>query len=205
MKYLKMLGLAAVAAMAVMAFFGASSASATVLCTTTTTPCGTGWHIDKLEASLKAGTSAKLRSTGGALEATCTKADSTVEKTVTGSSTTTATGSVSIANLAWTECAQTTDTLEGGELEVHQISGTDNGTVTAKGFRVTVVIGGLSCVYGAGTGIDLGKLTGGEDAILDIEAVVLKQSGSAFLCPSNSVWEGEYTITNHKAVYVETS
>jgi hypothetical protein len=35
MKYLKMLGLAAIAAMGLMAFLGASTASATVLCETT--------------------------------------------------------------------------------------------------------------------------------------------------------------------------
>jgi hypothetical protein len=41
MKYLKMLGLAVVAAAALSAFMGAGSASATVLCTTNSTPCGT--------------------------------------------------------------------------------------------------------------------------------------------------------------------
>ena len=204
MKRLKVFSLAAVAAMALTAFIGASSASATVLCTTTSTPCGTGWHIDTLELSVKPGTSLKIRNTSGALEATCSKVDVKYEKTVTGSSTVTAKGLVSIANLKWTECTQTTDTLEGGELEVHQISGTDNGTVTATGFKVTVVTAGVSCVYGAGAGIDLGILTGGPNADLDLEAVVQKQSGS-FLCPSDQVWEGGGTLTNHNAIYIETS
>src|SRR5512144_2251569 len=47
MKYIKMLGLAAVAAAALMAFVGASSASATVLCKTSVVGtggiCPTGW------------------------------------------------------------------------------------------------------------------------------------------------------------------
>ena len=63
MKYVKMLGLAAVAAMALMAFLGASSASATVLCKThITSGCAAaGWdYAGPLEASLKPGTSAFL-------------------------------------------------------------------------------------------------------------------------------------------------
>ena len=205
MKCLKALGLASVTAMALTAFLGAGSASATVLCTTTSTPCGTGWHVDRLEFGLRAGTSSRLRSTSGFLEATCTGSSFVATKTVTGSSTSTSRSAVTAANLTWSNCAQTTDTLEGGELEIHQISGTDNGTVGAGGFRITTVIGGLGCIYGAGIGIDLGKLTGGFDTILDIEAVLLKQPGSAFLCQSNVVWEAEYTLTNHNAVYVETS
>jgi hypothetical protein len=202
MKYLKLLGLAAVAAMALMAFFGASSASATVLCTTTSTPCGTSWHIDTIEASLKSGTTASLHSTGGALEATCTGSTSKATKKSTGSSTTTPVGEVTAANLTWSGCNQTTDTLGGGELEVHTIAGTDNGTVTAKGFEVTVNLGGVSCVFTAGNGIDLGTLTGGANAVLDFNAVVTKKSGS-FLCPSDSQWTGQYQVTNHSAVYVE--
>jgi hypothetical protein len=205
MKYLKMIGLAAVAAMACMAFFGASSASATVLCTTTSTPCGEKWHIDTVEASVKTGASAILRSTGGALEATCgTGSASVATKVATGSSTTTPVGSVAKAGLTWSNCTNTTHTLAGGELEVHHIAGTDNGTVTAKGFEVTVVLSSVSCTYGAQGGIDLGTLTGGHSATLHITAVVNKVAGS-FLCPADSVWEGDYTVTNHTNVFVTAS
>jgi hypothetical protein len=204
MKYLKMLGLAAVAAMALTAFIGASSASATVLCTTTSTPCGAEWHVDKIQSTLKKGTTAKLHSTGGSLEATCTESSSTANKKITGNSTETATGEVTAANLTWGGCSQTTDTLAGGELEVHSITGSDNGTVTAKGFEVTVIIAGVSCIFGAQTGVDLGTLTSGANATLDINAVV-KKTGGSFLCPSNSVWEGEYVVTDHTTLYVETN
>jgi hypothetical protein len=87
MKRLKALGLAAVAAMALTAFLGAGSASATVLCTTTTTPCDS--HIDQIEFSAKSATSGKEYSTGGTEEATCTGSSFSGNKTVTGSSTTT--------------------------------------------------------------------------------------------------------------------
>jgi len=108
---------------------------------------------------------------------------------------------VATTALTWGGCNQVTKTLEGGELEVHQIAGTHNGTVTAKGFKVTVVVAGVSCVFGAGTGVDLGTLTGGAPAKLDASAVVNKVEGG-FLCPADSNWTAEYTVTNHTAAYV---
>jgi hypothetical protein len=205
MKYLKMLGLAAIAAMALTASSGASSASATVLCTTTSTPCGSAWHVDELVFSVRPGSSAITRTTGGVFEATCgTGSAAMTTKKSTGSSTTTPVGSVAKAGLTWSNCTNTTDTLAGGELEVHHIAGTDNGTVTAKGFEVTFVLSGVSCTYGAGAGLDLGTLTGGHSATLHITAVVNRVAGS-FLCPPDYVWEGDYTVTNHTNVFVTAS
>jgi hypothetical protein len=211
MKYLKMLGLAAVAAMALTAFLGASSASATVLCTTTPptgTPCGTGWHVDELDLSIPAGGSVELSSTGGAFEATCTVATTKVTKDVTGSSTTTAAGIVEKGELTWgpvgNGCTNTTDTVHGGTLEIHWISGTDNGTVTAKEFEVTVVLAGVSCTFGVGAGQSIGDLTGGAPAVMHVNTVVNKTAGS-FLCPADSKWVGTYVVTNHTTVHVVTS
>ena len=204
MKYLKMLGLAAVAAMALTAFIGASSASATVLCTTTTTPCGTGWHVDSIVASVASGQSVTLKNTSGTIEATCTVASSTTTKTATGSATTTPAGTVSVANLTWgpvgSGCTNTTDTVAGGTLEVHWTSG-DNGTVTGSGFEVTVVLAGVSCTLGLEGTKSIGDITGGHPAIMHVGVGVVKKSGS-FLCPSTGTWEGTYTITNHTKVYV---
>jgi hypothetical protein len=205
MKSLKMLGLAAVATMALTAAFGASSASATVLCTTTSTPCGSAWHVDTIEASIKAGSSAILRATGFGAEATCgTGSSLTATKKTTGSSTTTPVGSVAKAGLTWSSCTNITNTLGGGEIEVHHIAGTDNGTVTAKGFEITVVFSSVTCVYGAPNGVDLGTLTGGHNATLHFTANPNKVAGS-FICPSHIVWEGDYTITNHTNVFVTAS
>jgi hypothetical protein len=210
MKYVKILGLAAVAAMALMAFLGASSASATVLCTTPNEtegctmpyPAGTEIH-----ASLKAGTSAELTDTSGEiLEDTCTA--STVKGTTGngGSSSTTVSGTTSVLTFGvagTTPCKNTTTVLNGvGNLEIHWISGTDNGTLTASGFEVTVNAG-ISCIYGASTGIDLGKVTGGAPATMDVEAVVKKVGGS-FLCPSDALWNATYVVTSPHALYVST-
>jgi hypothetical protein len=217
MKYLKMLGLAAVAAMALTAFFGASSASATVLCTTTPaagTACGTGWHVDEVDASAVG--EITLANTNKSIEATCTVATSkSVVKIVndeggvvtrfTGSATTTPIGEVTPANLTWgavgAGCSNTTDTVKGGELEIHWTPGTSDGTVTASGFQVTVVLAGVSCTLGLEGTKSIGELTGGKPAIMHVGVGVVKKAGS-FLCPSTGTWEGTYEITNHTAVYV---
>ncbi|MGN6816859.1 MAG: hypothetical protein ACTHK3_12380, partial [Solirubrobacterales bacterium] len=165
-------------------------------------PCGTGWHVDETVGTAIGSTS--LHSTGGALEATCTGSSLRGTKKSTGSSTTTPVIVVATASLTWSGCNQITETLEGGELEIHQIAGTHNGTVTAKGFKWTTAVAGLSCTLGYGAGVHLGVLTGGSPAILHISAVVTKQAGG-FLCPANSVLEGTYQLTNHTAAYVVAS
>jgi hypothetical protein len=206
MKYLKLLGLAAVAAMALTAFFGASSASATVLCTTTPaagTACGTGWHVDELHLVAKG--TITLANTNKAIEAKCTVSTSQVTKTETGDATHTPKGHVTVAGLIWGEvgkgCEQTTDTVAGGELEVHWTPGTSDGTITASGFEVTVVLAGVSCTLGLNGTQSIGELTGGAPAIVHVGVGVVKKAGS-FLCPSTGTWEGTYEITNHTAVYV---
>jgi hypothetical protein len=208
MKYVKMLGLAAVAAMALMAFLGASSASATVLCKTAETSgcAASGWDYSAgtlIKTSLEAETTATLKTTGGAIEDTCT--GSTVEgnSANTGGANETVHGEVETAKLTFTGCSQTTTVLEGGELEIHHIANTDNGTLTAKRFRVRINLG-VNCTYGAGNGTDLGTLTGGSMATMDINAVVNLQEGG-FLCPSTALWQASYTVTSPEPLYISAS
>lgn len=209
MKHLKTLGLAAVAAMALMAVAGAGTASATVLCKTAeTTGCGASWDYPAgttIDASLQPGTSAILEDTFGIHKHTCT--ESTIKSVTanTGSSTETIAGSVTAANLTFGGCTTTTDVINGGELEVHWISGTDNGTLTAKGFTITTVLAGETCVWTAGTGTDLGTLTGGPMAVFDINAVLTRHQGSGANCPSSVRWTANYTVTSPEPLYVSTS
>ena len=199
MKYLKILGLAAVAAMAVMAFVGAGTASATVVCKTTASPCGS--QASELEATLTKGGTASLQAEGITLD-TCTEGK--VKGSITSQgATVTASGPVSAANLTWGNCTQTTTTNEGGTLEVHSISGTENGTVTAKGFVVTVNTIFGSCTYGFGTTAkDLGTLVGGAPATLAIEASVPRISGP---CPATATWKANYTVTSPNPLYILAS
>jgi hypothetical protein len=209
MKYLKMLGLAVMAAAAFMAFIGANSASATVICTETITPCPAGKKIGPTEdvgvtdhfihATLEPESSASLLSTEKKLLVTCTESTVTAESEATGSATETA--KATVTKLTFGNCSSTVDVLKGGTLEVHWIEGTHHGTVTSKEAEVTVNIAGVSCTYGSQNGTDIGILTGGSMGTMEINAVVNKVAGS-FLCPSTAIWQANYTITEPEPIYV---
>lgn len=208
MKYLKMLGLAAIAAMGLMAFLGASSASATVLCSTPVHEgCGE-WDYaagTTIHVTLTAGTSAILEDTSGNTLVTCT--ESTVHGTTSNTGGTGAAVTGNIGALTWgsasTPCTQTTDTLTNGSLSVEAGAGT-NGTLSGSTSKVTVSIFGVSCAYGTGAGTTLGTVTGGNPATVSINAVINKQEGG-FLCPSTTKWTGSYTVTAPKPLYIATN
>jgi len=185
MKYLKTLGLAAIAAMALMAFVGAGTASATTLNNGTET-LKTGSAI---ASSLITGTSADLKDTTGATIATCT--GSSVSGKTTNETGEKVNGN--IESLTWTGCSQTTDTLANGTLSIKR-TGENEGEVSSKGFTVTLGIFGVTCTYGSGEGIKIGFVKGGSRARWIIKTV-LRLFGGGFLCPSTAAWEAEYEVT----------
>ncbi len=199
MKHAKMLALAAVAAGALMAFVGAGTASATVLCSTTTESCSEGqnWKENTvLDFTIPSGSSANLVDTGGEELDKCST--STVKGKITNAGSSTATVTGPVEELTWGSCTFPTKTLTLGKLEVHKIAGTSNGTLTADGtFEVTInTIFFGSCIYGVTSGVDLGELTEGNPAIFHANAVAEKFSGSNFACPSTSKWTATYTLTS---------
>jgi len=205
MKYVKMLGLAAVAAAALMAFVGAGTASATVACSTNTNPCTSKWPTKtKLSFSLK-GSSAKLVTTDEKTTLdTCTVSAVEGEVSNAGSSTTTVTGPVTA--LTWGSCSFPTKTTQLSNLEAHAGTG-GNGTLSADGeFRVTIntVLFG-SCVYGVTAGTSLGTVTGGAAATFTANAVAKKLTGSEAACPETSKWTATYTSTGATALFLEAS
>jgi len=203
MKYVKMLGLTAMAAMAVMAFVGAGTASATELYKGAET-VKSGTTID---ASLTG--SATLTTTDGTVLDTCKAGTVKGKITNAGSSTSTVTGS--IEELHWTECTEPTVTLNKGGLEVHHIGGLD-GSVTAipnphtgllSEVTVNTTIFG-SCVFTIANGTSIGTLTGSTtgNATFDINAVATRKSG---LCPVSAKWVGTYLVTEPKPLHVTAS
>lgn len=193
MKYIKAVGLAALA-MALMAFVGAGTASATTL------DNGEGQHINigtSIDASLVG--SAELKSTGGSVLDTCTSGTVEGVTTTTGGINETVKGTVTPGNLTWGGCTATTDTLGGGELEIHWIAKSRDGTVTGTTFEVTVEIASISCVYGLSktdSMVHLGTLTGSDTTpILEINTPVVKRSGG-FLCPETTTWKATYHVTS---------
>lgn len=202
MKYLKMFGLAAILAMAFSAYLGAGSASATVLCTTKVSPCGAGWDEVAgtiIEASLVG--SAILEDTAGNKLDTCLAGTDKWEVTNTGG----AGKNVGQKTLELTfgNCTGPAKAVVLGTDEDEYIEGTDDGTVVDKGTEITETSSGVSCVYGTGTGTDLGTWNGGEseEDALEINAALTKTSGG-FLCPSSAKWTARFKITKPKNISI---
>jgi len=227
MKYVKMLGLAAVAAAALMAFVGASSASATVLCKTALGAGGTcpsGWAMkagDELHAVLESGTSAVL--TEEAPEHTvkvivCTS--STVQGKVTEEGTSTTTAKGEITTLDFTGCtspklggtACTVTTLKGGTLEAHVTGTGPNGTLTSNGAEVTTscnsIFGTIHCIFqtaNTNVGVINGSSTTGKTATFKANEALLNQVSTSVLCPEKAGWDGEYEVTTPDTLNVGVS
>jgi hypothetical protein len=178
----------------------ASSASATVLRNSSgILPAGT-----EIKGSLTGGT-ATLTDTEGHVLDTCSGSSISGKTSNAGSSTETVKGSVASTALTWSGCTVATSTTEGGELEIHSITGTTNGTLTAKKFKVsinTVLFG--NCVYTAGEGTDMGTLKGNTagNATMEVNAIVTKVSG---ICNNTGKWVATYAVTSPSPLWVEAS
>lgn len=202
MKYLKILGLAAVATAALAALFGAGTASATVLCSETKTPCPAAqkWPVNTVfDFDLKANTVATLTNTAGGVLGSCQAGTAKGQITKAGGMAETVIASVAKGDLTWLGCNAAVKTEAGGTLEIHQIAGTDNGTITASGFEVKLSIGLVDCFYQTGTGADLGAVIGSKNPMLAIN-IVLTSNGekSDVACPATVKWIAEYTLKEPK-------
>jgi hypothetical protein len=195
MNYLKTLGLAAVAATALMVFFGAGSASAnTVICKTTATPCPAGWDLqvgETFDASLEG--TAIFETTGGAVLDTCNAG--TMHGTV--ATTTTPTITVPASGTTWgPTCTKTTHTIQGGSIQFHANGdAAHTGTVTIRGFEVTtstVAFGSCTFGFSAGEYVTYGTATSGEEPTIHINTLVPKIAGG---CPNQVRWTASYKIT----------
>jgi hypothetical protein len=199
MKYLKIIGLAALAAMALTAFLGAGTASASNL-----RIFGSGTNLKvgtTIEASLEKGTSAFLEDAFGLTAVTCTGSNvhGVIERTTqepvgkTGQPK----GKISAGGLTFTPCGHTVDVEANGELEIRNIAGTTNGTVFSSGAKVKVfnTLLNQNCIANTGAGTDIGTLTGAKSAItnatMDINGLIPLEGCSA----SNARWTGSYEVT----------
>lgn len=212
MKYLKMLGLAAIAAGALMAFAGAGTASATELTCTepagTKVMCGIGTVIHSESEG-----HAVLDSIIGKIECNSTVEGAT---TNTGSATETVDGEISV--LSFTGCTTAVvKVLKNGNLEIHtQITTIEdpgsppvitevtdgingNGTLTSTGAEVTVETFGFHCIFttkNTKIGTVTGSSTTGGSATLDISATIPRTGGrSGSFCGASAPWTGSYKVT----------
>lgn len=189
MKHLKMLGLFAMAAAAMMAFAGSAAAAPQL-----TSPAGTD-YTGELDASVE--TTVFLEA--GPFNVTCT--EGTVKGTVTTNNTTHAAGAIS--SLSFSKCtAEVVKTLNNGSLTAK------DDEVFAIENEVTVREFGISCIYGGatGAGTKVGTITDssktGTNATIDINASLVKKPGSSFLCVNGASWIGNYWVTSPSTLYV---
>lgn len=189
MKYVKMLGLLAIAAAALMAFAGPASA-------TLTSPAGTAVPV---------GTKIKATSTHseltGVINITCTS--STVEGTLTSNGAIEAAGT--IETLDWSGCGNhTVTTTEPGTLEIEKTAN-GTGTVFSTGARVTVLthslfLGTRHCIYRTDD-THVGTFTGSGHAgattgTIKAASQPIDRVATDSLCGEESIWHGHYVVTS---------
>lgn len=198
MKYLKMFGLAALAA-ALMAFVVAGTASATTL----TNGTGTMKTGEAIESEAEGTTT--LHPPFG--DITCEK--STVAGSISNAGGSTETVSGGISSLTFTGCNATVTVVQKGSLEIHTktASADNNGTLTSTGAEVTVEFIGTHCIFKT-NGTDIGTLTGSATtkgaATLDIEATIPRTGGrSGAFCGTTAQWTGSYKVTKPSTLNVD--
>jgi hypothetical protein len=197
MKYLRMLGLAAIAASALTALVGVGSASAVTLCEEpATTECklhvNAGATID-----FSAEDSVKLAGPFGITIDTCTV--STVQGTTqnTGFDDTTTAVTATVTTLTFSGCTHPTKAIKLGTLSVTASGTIGNGSVTSSG--ATVEISELPNLFGnppicnyITEKTPLGTLTASATAAtFDIAATIISETAN---CP-NGTWSGHYVST----------
>jgi hypothetical protein len=190
MKYIKMLGLLAVAAAALMAFAGSASA------TTVTSPTGTVYN-GVIEAT---GSTTYLTGTWSAVE--CKHSEVKGEITTQGDG---ITAEGPITTLHFSQCNYPTTVIKSGSLVAHTdtASADYNGTLTSVGAEVLVHTSIGTCRFSTGTGTDIGTLTGGAPAKLAINSAKIPVTEGNFFCGNSGIWEGSYTVTNPTSLYID--
>lgn len=212
-KQLKILGLMAVATVALMASIGAGTASATptALCKAPTTPNGLpiceGNHLypagTRIHAELEAGTRLNIATPLGVVECKTATLDALTEQ-----QTEKPLGAI-VNALTFGECEDAGEpvdvtTVKNGTLDIEIIDlpvWTHNGTLTLTGTEIKVLwtFTGAECFYDpAHTGV----LTGGPMATIDWFGTLTKTKGN-ILCPEgNANWNGAFTVTSPEPLWI---
>jgi hypothetical protein len=199
MKYLKMFGLAALAA-ALMAFAAVGTASATTL----ESPAGTQLKKGTFITAESEGTT-ELHPPFGSIN--CKKSHISGTTITDGGHPGDVEGTVE--SLSFTECNATVTPLKvEGDYGTLRIASNGNGSGTLYGTNqeVTVVYLGFHCIFKTNN-TKLGTVTGsgatGSNATLDIEATIPRTGGSSgSFCGKEAQWTGSYKVTNPNPLYV---
>jgi hypothetical protein len=101
-----------------------------------------------------------------------------------------------IGSLSFTGCTNSwhVTVVSSGSLEAHIIGDGPNGTLTSSGATVEATRFGITCRY-ATSSTDVGRVTAGEHATLDISAAIPFHSGSGLCGSGATTWTGSYGVT----------
>ncbi len=203
MSYLRKSGVSMVMLLAIIAVWGAGSASATEIYKyTTPSPNDTLGVGTELKISMKVGTSMIVKDTWwtGYTAFTCTGADLQGEVKSAGGEAAHPSGAFS--SVKFSQCTHKLQTVANGEFRLQHIAGTTNATVTVNGLQLKYedTVWGLECLlYVNGT---VGTLTGATSATghatIDITAAPVERPfcGSATLT-------GTFVVTAPTGLVVE--
>lgn len=205
MKFVKMLGLLAIAAAAVMAFAGSASA-------TTLTGPNTG---EVFTGTLTAESEGTTSLDGAFVTVSCAKShvEGKIEQHGKG-----VTVKGTIATLSFTECNFPVTVIKGGSLELHATkteiktetcleSEGDKctGTLTSTGAEVKITTSVGECIFTTNA-TDVGQLTTthrtAKTATFDIEGKIPRTAGN-FLCGSSGTWTGFYEIKTPDTLWLD--
>jgi len=197
MKHRKMLGLAAVAATALMAFVGVGTASATTLLGVGANRLPTGTTIHAVgEGTLTLTTAFKnidCKEEAGLVP--------TVQIKTTNETGASVSGNVGILN--WGKCNCEVKTLAKGTLSISVSGAGPNGTLSSNGAEVTsqctTIFGDVHCIYKT-SNTALGTLTGtnatGATATMDISSANIPRLSTDSLCTEKAQWDASYIVDN---------
>ena len=208
MKPLKILGLAVLAATALMALVGSGTAAATetTLCKVKETvgglpQCAAANQYPKgtrVHAELQAGSKFILVAPYGNIECE----ESTLE--VTTEQQTAIPLGATVNAFTFGKCNGIVNTFVKGTLDIEIIDlpeWTHNGTLTFTGTEVTTELFGIHCIYKPG---HTGTLTGGEMATIDFEGTTWPRTGGrgGAFCGSTATVKAAYTVTTPEPLWV---
>lgn len=135
---------------------------------------------------------------------TCTGGEFSGTTSTTGSATTTVV--LPLSSLTWSECLEPTSTTVKGEIEIHHIPETTNGTLTLKNTTIKItssIYGREVCPYTAGAGAHMGTMINAGTSVGHADgAINVVLSSENPLCPE-IVMKANYKVTSPTGLVVD--
>jgi hypothetical protein len=215
MRHLKTMGVAVIAVFALVAFAGATTASATRLCATNTTPCSSIYTHTNFHSTLATGQPAVLTTSGGIINPTLSCTTSTVSVTntnagggagvpVAGKLTSLSFSGCTSVNPAGCSSTATIGSLASATGTIAYTSGM-NGTLRLTpptvSFSCPILGSPVTCTFGGSGTVDA-TVTGGTRAVIDVRNQNIASTGG-FGCPNASTWNATYHTSN--TLYISNS